>query len=79
MAPDTGHFVAAIYNQGCIVRHNNRGGRVSPSSPIAKKRREAIEQLGLVVRSAFNASGDFEPLLTALVDALAPRDDWPRF
>ena len=79
MAPDTGHLVAAIYNAGYMVRHNRRGGRVTLQSPLAAKRREAIDQLGLVVRDAFTASEDFEPLLVALVDALASRDDWPRF
>ena len=79
MGPDTGALVADLYNRGYIVRANARGGRWSQESAMAERRREAIRQLGLRVRHAFNVSEDFEPLLTALVDSLAPRDDWPRF
>lgn len=78
MAPDpTGAHVSAIYNAGYIVRENVRGGRWSSGSRLAERRREAIVRLGLVVRDAFNASDDFEALLTALVDALRQKDDPP--
>lgn len=72
---------AAIYNGGYMVRHYARGGRVSQASPIAEKRRDAISALGRIVRDAFVAARDedFEILLTALVDCLASRDDWPKF
>lgn len=72
---------SAIYNSAYMVRHYARGGRMSQASPVAEKRREAIAALGRTVRDAFNAAGDedYEILLTALVDCLATRDDWPRF
>ncbi|HEU4344788.1 MAG TPA: hypothetical protein VFU31_24835 [Candidatus Binatia bacterium] len=62
-----------------MVRHYARGGRMSRESALAAKRRAAIRDLGLTVRQAFNASEDFEALLTAVVDGGASRDDWPRF
>lgn len=72
---------AAIYNAGYMVRHYARGGRMTPAGPVALRRQAAISALGQIVREAFNAAqdADFEALLTALVDCLAARDDWPRF
>ncbi len=78
MAPDTGALIAAIYNDGRMVREFQRGGRL-PGIGFGEKRSAAIRDLGLTVRAAFSQSEDFEPLLTALVDALVQRDDWPRF
>lgn len=76
----TSALTASIYNAAYFVRHYARGGRLAdPGAPLAHKRREAIHKLGLVVRQAFCATDDFEPLLTALVDCLAAKDDWPRF
>lgn len=78
MAPDTGICVAAILNAAWMVRHYARGGRLR-NSPMAQKRADAIRQLGLQVREAFNSSEDFEALLGAVVDGLRPRDDQPPF
>lgn len=70
--------VAAIYNAAWMVRHYARGGRATDqTSHLALKRRAAIYDLGLVVRSAFNQSEDFEPLLAAVADGLRPKDDPP--
>ena len=77
MAPGTGYHVAAILNAGYIVRHNVRGGRVSKDSPMAHRRAEAIRQMGLVVRDAFNQSDDFEALLAAVADGVRPRNEPP--
>ena len=53
-----------------MVRHYPR--------PIQKLQREqAIQRMGLAVRHAFNASEDFEALLTAIVDGLRPREEQP--
>ena len=38
------------------------------------RRAQAIQRLGLEVREAFTKSDDFEPLLSALVDGLQPKD-----
>lgn len=75
MAPDgTGGYVSAIRNAGWMVRHYVRGGR----SAIHKaERQQAIRDMGLVVRDAFNKSNDFEALLAAIVDGLRPKDDQP--
>lgn len=72
MAPDTGVLVAAIYSACWWVRHYARGGR---SSIQRAERAQAIQRLGLTCRDALTKSDDFEPLLTAIVDGLAPRDD----
>jgi hypothetical protein len=62
--------VAAILNAAWMVRHYCR--------PIQRaSRADAIRDLGLVAREAFNASEDFEPLLTAICDGLRPRDERP--
>lgn len=80
MAPhaETAASVAAILNAAWMVRHYQRGGRLT-HSPLAIRRAQAIQQLGLIVREALNRSDDFEPLLAALVDGLRPRDDQPAF
>jgi hypothetical protein len=44
---------------------------------MALKRDEAIRQMGLVVRDAFNRSEDFEALLAAVADGVRPRNDPP--
>lgn len=77
MGPDSAQLVAAILNAAWMVRHHARGGRVSRSSPLSKKRDEAIKHLGVVVRDAFNTSEDFEPLLAAVCDGLRPHDEQP--
>lgn len=77
MGPDSGQLVARILNSAYMVRHYSRGGRMSPSSPVHRKRAEAIHDLGMVVRAAFNASEDFEALLTAVYHGLAPNADPP--
>lgn len=66
--------VAAILNAAWMVRHYARGGR---SQIQRAERAEAIKQLGVVVREAFIAAEDFEPLLAAVVDGLRPKDEPP--
>lgn len=71
MAPGTlDEYVAAIYNKAWMVRYYQRGGRTSIQRP---ERQQAINELGLTVRRAFNATNDFEPLLVALYDGLTPK------
>lgn len=78
MGPDvTERYTSAIRNGGWMVRHYVRGGRMSQDSALAAQRREAIRQLGLVVREAFAACDDFEPLLAAVCDGLRPHDEQP--
>jgi hypothetical protein len=76
MAPDTGRLVAAILNAAWMVRHYERGAR---TSILRKQRQAAIKQMGLTVRECFERSEDFEPLLLAVLDGLAPKQDHPRF
>lgn len=76
MAPDTGGLVAAILNAAWMVRHYERGAR---TSILRKERLEAIQRMGLTVRETFASSEDFEPLLLAILDGLAPREEHPRF
>jgi hypothetical protein len=68
MAPDTAHLVTTILNAAWMVRHYARN-RV--------RRRQAIQFLGAAVRESFDSSDDFEPLLTAILDGLRPKDDPP--
>lgn len=70
----TASHVAAIYNAAWMVRNYARGGRTTIQR---KERQQAIRQLGLTVRSAFNQSEDFEPLLVAVFDGLSPKDAPP--
>lgn len=66
--------VAAILNAAWWVRHHARGGRLKS---MELQRTQAISLLGLTVRSAFNESDNFEPLLIALVDGLSKGNDPP--
>lgn len=66
----TERFVAAIYNKGWMVRYRNRGIRLESHR---EARADAIRELGLVVREAFQQCDDFETMLTAIVDCLSPR------
>lgn len=77
MGPDSASLQAAILNAAWMVRHYARGGRMSESAPLRAKRADAIRQLGIVVRDAFNRTENFEPLLIALYNGLAPKDDPP--
>lgn len=77
MGPDSATLQAAILNAAWMVRHYARGGRMSESAPFRAKRAEAIRQLGIIVRDAFNQSEDFEPLLAAVYNGLSPKDDPP--
>lgn len=77
MGPDSGQLVAQILNAAYMVRHYTRGGRLSEAAPLRSKRAAAIRDMGLVVREAFNVSEDFEALLTAVYQGLAPSDDPP--
>lgn len=72
MAPDTGDLVAAILNAAWMVRNYERGTR---TSILQKQRQRAIREMGLTVRDSFNRSEDFEPLLTAVLDGLSPREE----
>lgn len=74
MRRDTATDVAAILNAAWLVRHYVRGGRTAIQR---QQRQEAIRNLGLTVKDAFNHSEDFEPLLVAVVDGLRPKDDPP--
>lgn len=66
--------VAQILNAAWMVRHYARGGRTLIQRT---QRQQAIRELGIVVREAFAAGEDFEPLLAAICDGLRPRDDQP--
>lgn len=67
MGPDPADLVSSIYN-ACWWLRNSRGKRNA-------QRQQAILAVGLAVRSAFQQTEDFEPLLAALLDGLSPRDD----
>lgn len=71
LAPELQH-AATIRNKAWMVRHY-------PRAMQRELRARAIRELGLAVRAAFNASDDFEPLLAAVVDGLAPRAEPPAF
>jgi len=68
MPPDAGGLNAAILNAAWMVRHYHRN---------RARRQQAILRLGLTVREAFNASDDYEALLSALVNGLNPKDEPP--
>lgn len=76
VAPDTGALCASIYNRAWFVRHYHRG---SLTSIGRTERAEAIRELGLTCRHAFNVSDDFEAILTAVVNGLAIKDVEPPF
>ena len=64
MKTDTqAHRVSAIYNACWWIRNYNR-----PAKKIERK--ASILALGLVIRSAFAETDDFEPLLEAIVSGL---------
>ncbi len=63
-------MVAAIRNDSWRVRYYRRNSLY---------RQQAILKLGLTVKEAFNSSNDYEAILTALLDGLAPQDTLPRF
>ena len=65
--PDQGQLLSSIYN-ACWWLRQTRGRKTMA-------RDQAILALGLACRSAFQATDDFEPILTALLDGLSPRDD----
>lgn len=66
--------VSAISNDCWMVRHYERGSRMSFQR---LQRMQAIQKLGLTVRQAFNECDDYEALLAAVVDGLRPRDTQP--
>jgi hypothetical protein len=74
VAPDSAPLIAAIYNAAYMVRYYARGGRTQIHR---SQRQEAIRQLGLICRDAFNRSDEFEALLTAIFDGLSPKDAPP--
>jgi hypothetical protein len=67
-------LVAAILNAAWMVRHYARG---RGTTPMALRRAQAIQKLGLTVRHALNSSDDFEKILAAVVDGLRPKDEPP--
>jgi len=73
MAPETGDLVAAILNDGWMVRHYAL--QRTPSQRL--RRAQAIQKMGVTVRAAFSQSDDFEALLGAVVEGLRPRDNQP--
>jgi hypothetical protein len=74
MAPDTQARLHAIYNATWMVRHY----APARTPTMREQRAAAIRQLGLLVRDALvQTEDDFEPILTALVDGLNPRNDRP--
>ena len=70
----TEEHISQILNAAWMVRHYQRGGR---STIQRAERSQAIQQLGIVIRAAFNQSEDFEALLGAVVDGLRPNDTPP--
>ena len=70
------HLAAAIRNAAWMVRHYRRGARTRMQR---EERAQAIHELGLRVREAFNQSNHFELLLVAIVDGLRPLPDEPPF
>jgi len=74
MGPNRQEQVMAILNAAWLVRHYVRGGRLEIQR---EQRDQAIRNLGLIVRDAFNTSEEFESLLAAIVDGLRPRNDPP--
>lgn len=76
MAPEksSAELVSAIFNAAWMVRHYQRGGRLTIQR---LQRAQAIQRMGLTVRDAFNRSEDFEALLAAVVDGLRPKEDQP--
>lgn len=70
--------VPVILNAAYMVRHYWRGGRTSIGR---EQRARAVVQLGHAVRDALAecADDDIEPILSAVVDGLRPRDDGPAF
>ena len=73
---DPAHTVAILLNCAWLVRHYVRGAR---STIGREQRQQAILDMGLAVRDAFNSSdpAQYESLLAAIVDGLRPRDEPP--
>jgi hypothetical protein len=67
----TERHVAAIMNAAWMVRHYARGAGLRETNPAFKLRADAIYKLGMICREAFNEAEDFEPLLSAIIDALS--------
>ncbi len=75
MVPDSTELVGRILNAAWMVRHYRRG--IHHTGWLRTKRAEAIHELGLACRDAFNRTEDFEALLAAICDGLLPHE--PRF
>ena len=72
--PQTARLVASILNAAWMVRHYQRGGRLT----IQREQRDlAIRHLGQIVRDAFTESEEYEPLLAAVLDGLRPNNAPP--
>lgn len=55
--------IAAVYNAAYMLRHYK-----GPRRSQAEARRHAIQELGVAVRIALNATEDYLPVLIALID-----------
>lgn len=64
----------AIRHATYMVRHYERGAR---SSIQRLQREQAIQQLALILLAALQNAGpgEYEPILTTVVDGLCPRHD----
>ena len=74
--PQTERLAAELRNAAWLVRHYKRGRN---SSIGRAQRTQAIQRMGLTVRHAFTVSEEFEVLLTAIIEGLAPKPYDPPF
>lgn len=72
---DAERLAAEIRNLAWFVRYYRRG---RTSAIFAPERRAAILALGRAVAMAFRTCDEYEVLLTAILDGLAPQDPDPR-
>ena len=70
--PKPAVHVSAILNACYVVRHYERGARLSVQR---LRRQQAMQKLASTVVEALSTTDDPEPVLTALVDGLCPRHD----
>ena len=72
MVPDKGAALALILNDCYLVRHYERGARLSVQR---LQRQQAMQKLASDLIEALSSTDDPGPVLTALVDGLCPRHD----
>lgn len=75
MEPELRDLLDQIRNEGWMVRHYySRGARTS----IGRlHRQQALIKFGLTCRYALNHSNEFEAILSAIVEALSPKNHEP--